>query len=46
LLFVGSPLGNVTLRRSVLTKHATGAALGDAKLVADQVDAHATTRGA
>jgi hypothetical protein len=36
----------VALRRSVLAEHAACTALGNTKLVANQINAQATTRGA
>ena len=45
-VFVRPSSGHLALRRTVLAEHAACPALGNTKLVADQVNAHATTRGA
>jgi hypothetical protein len=45
-VLVHSSSGHVALRRSVLAKHTASPALRNTKLVANQVDAPAATRGA
>ena len=45
-VFVRPSFGHVALRRSVLAEHAACTALGNTKLVANQINAQATTRGA
>ena len=45
-VFVRPSSGHLALRRTLLAEHAACPALGNTKLVADQVNAHATTRGA
>jgi hypothetical protein len=45
-LVIVAALRDLALRRAMLTERRTGAALGDAQLLSDMLDAGAATRGA
>ena len=45
-LLIIAPLRDLALRRAMLTKRRTGAALGDGQLLSNMLDAGAATRGA
>ena len=45
-IFISSPLWNAALCRSMLPQHAASVTLGNAKLIANQINALVTTSGA